>query len=157
MGRRARVLACAACAAALSSAAWAADDALARARQLYNDQQYEAAVNAAEQARLSPARADAADLVAARAYLERYRSSEASDDLTNARIRLRRLDPAKFEPRERVEYLVGLGEALLRRRVRRRRRRLRLGAARHRRHRDRSARTRPRLVGGRARPRCAAA
>jgi|SRR5581483_3152323 len=112
MGRRARVLACAACAAALSSAAWAADDALARARQLYNQQQYEAAVNAAEQARLTPARADAADLVAARAYLERYRTSQASDDLTNARLRLRRLNPGRFEPRERVEYLVGLGEAL---------------------------------------------
>src|SRR5581483_2030892 len=102
MGRLVGRLACVAYLAALARPAAAADDPLARARQLYNDQQYEAAVNAAEQARLSPARAD----------LERYRSSEASDDLTNARIRLRRLDPAKFEPRERVEYLVGLGEAL---------------------------------------------
>ena len=112
MGRPARVLVCLACASALASAIRAADDPLARARQLYNQQQYEAAVNAAEQARLTPAHADAADLVAARAYLERYRSSQASDDLANARIRLRRLDPIRFEPRERVEYLVGLGEAL---------------------------------------------
>jgi hypothetical protein len=113
MGRPGRVLACAACASALlASSARAADDPLARARQLYNQQQYEAAVNAAEQARLAPARADAADLVAARAYLERYRSSQASDDLVNARIRLRRVDPIRFEPRERVEYLVGLGETL---------------------------------------------
>ena len=112
MTRLAGILACGACALGLAGSASAADDPLARARQLYNQQQYEAAVNAAEQARLVPGRADAADLVGARAYLERYRSSQASDDLTNARIRLRRLDPMRFEPRERVEYLVGLGEAL---------------------------------------------
>jgi hypothetical protein len=35
-----------------------------------------------------------------------------SDDLTNARERLRRLDPQRLAPRERVEYIVGLGEAL---------------------------------------------
>ena len=82
------------------------------ARLLYNQRQFEAAVSAAEQARLMPARADAADLVAARAYLERFRDSAASDDLTNARDRLRRIDPQRFAPRERAEYIVGLGEAL---------------------------------------------
>ena len=99
---------------ALSAAptARAADDPLARARVLYNQKQFEAAVNAAEQARLTPARADAADLVAARAYLERFRQSAATDDLTNARERLRRLDPLKFQVRERLEYIVGLGETL---------------------------------------------
>src|SRR5437762_11790137 len=90
----------------------AADDALARARQLYNQRQFDAAGNAAEQARLVPARADAADLVAARAYLERYRDSETSDHLSNARDRLRRIDPLRLTPRERDEYVVGLGEAL---------------------------------------------
>jgi hypothetical protein len=90
----------------------AADDPLNRARFLYNQKQYEAAVAAAEEARLMPARADAADLVAARAYLERYRASAASDDLTNARDRLRRIDPQRFAVRERMEYVVGLGEAL---------------------------------------------
>jgi hypothetical protein len=93
-------------------AARAADDPLARARALYNERQFEAAVNAAEQARMTPSRANAADLVAARAYLERYRDSDASDDLTNARERLRRLNPSGFTPRERVEYIVGLGETL---------------------------------------------
>src|SRR6266487_2477575 len=78
-----------------TSAVSAADDPLARARLLYNEHQYEAAVNAAEQARLTPARADAADLIAARAYLERFRGSAASDDLANARDRLRRLDPQR--------------------------------------------------------------
>jgi tetratricopeptide (TPR) repeat protein len=90
----------------------AADDPLARARLLYNQRQYGEAVEAAEQARLTPAHADAADLVAARAYLERFRESAASDDLTNARDRLRRIDPQKFGPRERAEYVVGLGETL---------------------------------------------
>jgi hypothetical protein len=87
-------------------------DPLGAARALYNQRQFEAAVNAAEQARLDPARADSADLVAARAYLERFRESAASDDLVNARDRLRRLNPERFDPLERVELVVGLGEAL---------------------------------------------
>src|SRR5256885_10900986 len=90
----------------------AADDALTRARILYTERQFLEAVSAAEQARQVPAHADLADLVAARAYLERFRESAASDDLVNARDRLRRLDPLRFPPRERVEYIVGLGEAL---------------------------------------------
>jgi hypothetical protein len=90
----------------------AADDPLAKARQLYNQRQFQAAVEAAEQARLIAARADAADLVAARAYLERFRDSAASDDLTNARERLSRLNPERLAPRERIEYIVGLGETM---------------------------------------------
>jgi hypothetical protein len=90
----------------------AADDPLAKARQLYNARDFEAAIAAAEQARLTASRADAADLVAARAYLERFRESAAPEDLTNARDRLRRLDPERFAPRERTEYLIGLGETL---------------------------------------------
>jgi len=92
--------------------ALAADDPLTRARLLYNQRQFEEAVSAAEQARQLPAHADLADLVAARAYLERFRESAAAGDLANARDRLSRLDPAKFPPRERAEYIVGLGEAL---------------------------------------------
>src|SRR5438132_14261181 len=86
--------------------AYAADDPLARARLLYNQHQYEAAVNAAEQARLTPARADAADLIAARAYLERFRASSTPGDLVNARERLRRIDPQRFPARERAEFIV---------------------------------------------------
>jgi hypothetical protein len=92
--------------------AMAADDPLTRARLLYNQRQFHEAITAAEQARLIPAHADLADLVAARAYLEQFRESAAADDLANARDRLGRLDPAKFPPRERAEYIVGLGEAL---------------------------------------------
>jgi hypothetical protein len=101
-----------AAAAAFARPAGAGDDPLTRARQLYNQQQFEAAVSAAEEARLAPTRADEADLVAARAYLERFRNSAASDDLSNARDRLRRLDPQRLSPHARTEYIIGLGEAL---------------------------------------------
>jgi len=112
IGVMSRVIVSMAFLALLTAPAWAADDPLVRARLLYNQRQFEAAVNAAEQARLVPTRADAADLVAARAYLERYRDSETSDHLSNARDRLRRIDPSRLTPRERDEYVVGLGEAL---------------------------------------------
>jgi hypothetical protein len=99
---------------AAGSGASAADkpDALSEARTFYNQRQFEAAVNAAERARLTPDLADRADLIAARAYLERYRDSTAADDLMNARMRLRRLDPRRFDSPERTEFIVGLGEAL---------------------------------------------
>jgi hypothetical protein len=87
-------------------------DPLAHARTLYNERQFDAAVNAADEARLIPGRADSADLIAARAYLERFRQSEAPDDLTSARERLRRLDPQRLAPRERDELIIGLGETL---------------------------------------------
>ena len=97
---------------AVTSSVFAADDPLARARLLYNQGQFDAAVTAAEQARLTPARADAADLVAARAYLERFRATAAPDDASNARDRLRRIDPQRLPPRERIEYIVGLAQML---------------------------------------------
>src|SRR5256885_15384829 len=80
-----------------------ADDPLARARFLYNQKQFEAAVTAAEQARLTPSHGDAADLVPARGYLERFPTSSAAGDLTNARGRLRRLRPQRLPARGRAE------------------------------------------------------
>ena len=88
-----------------------AQDALARARQLYNERRFEAAVTAADEGR-TPERADAADLVAARAYLERFRESTTEADLYSARDRLRRISPERLNENERVEYLVGVGETL---------------------------------------------
>jgi hypothetical protein len=87
-------------------------DPLAHARLLYNERDFEAAIVAAEEARQDVARADSADLVAARAYLERYRATSAPVDLANGRERLRRLNPDHFSGRERIEYIIGLGEAL---------------------------------------------
>src|SRR5207244_632715 len=111
MGRVGWTLMC--CLVALP-AVYAADakDPLSQARLLYNQRQFEAAVTTAERARLAPNLADRADLIAARAYLERFRESAASGDLTNARERLRRFNPQRFDSRERLEFLVGLGEAL---------------------------------------------
>jgi len=92
----------------------AADDRnpLARARQLYNMRDFDAAVAAADDARKAPERADSADLIAARALLERFRASAAPDDLVQARERLRRLAPDRLAERERLEFVIGLGEAL---------------------------------------------
>jgi hypothetical protein len=99
---------------AFASTAIAADerDPLVLARLLYNQRDFQAAITMADQARLNPASADSADLIAARAYLERFRESAADDDLTSARERLRRVDPQRYGARERVEYIVGLGETL---------------------------------------------
>ena len=87
-------------------------DPLARARLLYNDRQFDAAVAAAEEGRHVPERADSADLIAARAYLERFRASAVRDDLKRARDRLSRINPGRLNARERTELIIGLGEAL---------------------------------------------
>jgi hypothetical protein len=87
-------------------------DPLTQARLLYNQRQFEPALSAAERARLVPDLEDRADLIAARAYLERYRVEAAVEDLKAARERLRRLNPRRLDARERTEFIVGLGEAL---------------------------------------------
>lgn len=98
----------------LANVAAGADDRdpVARARLLYNEGQWDAAVAAADQARTMAARADSGDLIAARAYLERFREGAAAEDLVSARERLRRIHPDRFGPRERIEFIVGLGETL---------------------------------------------
>src|SRR5262245_49336752 len=78
-------------AAAASGFAAEPRDPLFRARVLYNQRQFEAAIAAADEGRRTPDLADSADLIAARAYLERYRESGSADDLTHARERLRRI------------------------------------------------------------------
>lgn len=93
------------------SMAFGADDPLARARQLYNERRFELAVQAADEAR-TPEKTDSADLIAARALLERFRESSADADLSGARERLRRLNPGHLNPTEQIEYLVGLGQHL---------------------------------------------
>lgn len=100
--------------AVVGAVAWpagAADDSLARARQLYNQRRFEAAIAAAEEAR-TPDRTDSVDLIGARALLERYRESSSDADLTGARERLRRVNPDRLTVTEQIEYLVGLGEHL---------------------------------------------
>lgn len=87
-------------------------DALLRARQSYNRQQYDAAIEAAIEARGAPEFADAAGLVLARAHLERFRQSADSADRTAARDALTRIDPTRLGPVDRFELIVGLAESL---------------------------------------------
>ena len=87
-------------------------DPLERARTLYNQRNFDAALAAAEDARRVPARADSADLIAARVYLEKFRETASPDDLWRARQRLRGIDADRLSAGERAELVVGLGEEL---------------------------------------------
>ncbi|MBI4476717.1 MAG: hypothetical protein HY654_06060 [Acidobacteria bacterium] len=89
-----------------------AADLLSQARAEYNRGQYEIAVELATQAKAIPTQADAANLVLARALLERYRQSADSAHLDEARAALTAIRPATLSARERIEFVIGLGEAL---------------------------------------------
>ena len=85
---------------------------LARARAAYNQQQFDEAVEAAQIARKFPATADAATVVLARAYLERYRQRANPGDLAAARVSLGTVRVANLDTRDHVDFLMALGEAL---------------------------------------------
>ena len=85
---------------------------LVQARALYNEARYEAAISAASMARADPASADAASLVMGRSHLERHRLLADAVELTAARIALGAVRPAALSPRDRVDLLIGLGQAL---------------------------------------------
>jgi hypothetical protein len=87
-------------------------DLLATARALYNQQDLDGAIAAATKARLVVGAADAADLVLARARLERFRKTGDRTDLVAARDALVQIRPEGLAPQGRVELVVGLGEAL---------------------------------------------
>ena len=110
----ARVLVWCALLVVLAAPAAAADDRalLAHARSQYNAGDYDGAILSAEEARRVATQSDSADLIAARALLERFRATASPDDLTQARDKLRRLVPDLFADRERLEFIVGLGETL---------------------------------------------
>lgn len=86
---------------------------LARARVLYNEADYDGAIAAATTARADPAAADAATLVAARAHLERHRlRTNDAADLATAREMLGTVRMAALMPRDQLDLLIGLGQAL---------------------------------------------
>ncbi len=87
-----------------------APDALAQARTLYNEGRYRAAMEAAEQA--LPDHGAAAALLLGRAGLEHYRTTADPADLARARVALRSVDPAVLSNRDRIDLVIGLGEAL---------------------------------------------
>jgi hypothetical protein len=98
--------------AALARPAAAEHPSLAQARVLYNAAKYAEAISAATVARRDPASADAAALVMGRSHLERHRALADVVDLTAARIALGAVHPAALSPRDRVDLLIGLGQAL---------------------------------------------
>src|SRR3974390_256466 len=85
---------------------------LTRARILYNQHDFDGAIAAADDARRTLERPDSADLVAAPALLERSGMTAQPAFLDRARERLRRISPPRLTGRERIEFTVGLGEAL---------------------------------------------
>ena len=85
---------------------------LARARDAYNEERYDAAIEEARAALATASQADAARLIIARAHLERYRQSAEPADLSQARDALRAVDASKLPERDHPELLVGLGEWL---------------------------------------------
>jgi len=86
--------------------------ALARSRTLYNAGDYEGAIDAASVARRDAQWADAAALVIARAHLERYRQNRNASELASAREALQTVRVAALSPRDQVDLLIGLGQAL---------------------------------------------
>jgi hypothetical protein len=96
----------------VSAAAATEPAALARARTLYNQADYEGAINAALVAQQEPPWADAAALVIARAHLERYRAGANPADLAQARETLRAVRADALTPRDQVDLVIGLGQAL---------------------------------------------
>jgi len=98
--------------AAVTPASASGPEALARAREAYNEERYDEAITAARSALASPGLVDASHLIIARAHLERYRRSAESADLGAARDALRTIDPSQLDGADRAELLVGLGEWL---------------------------------------------
>jgi hypothetical protein len=87
-------------------------DPLATARRLYNQGQYDRALEAAREAEANPATVSSARLVIGRIRLERYRQTAERADLEQARSSLRSLDARVLDSPERIELQVGLAEVL---------------------------------------------
>lgn len=85
---------------------------LVRARTLFNDRKFDEAIAAAELARKAPDTADAAAIVMARAYLERYRQAADPADLGSARTMLGGVNADKLATPDRAEFLIALGGSL---------------------------------------------
>lgn len=86
--------------------------ALAKARALYNAADYEGAIDAASVSRVQPEWADASALVIARAHLERYRQTADPSELAAARMALGSVRGDALSPRDQLDLLIGLGQAL---------------------------------------------
>jgi hypothetical protein len=97
---------------AAGSARAAEPPALAKARALYNEGNYEGAIDAAAVARQQAGFADAASLVIGRSHIELYRQRASAKDLEAAREAFASVRLAALMPRDRVELFIGLGLSL---------------------------------------------
>ena len=97
---------------ALGAPVAAGQDALVRARQLYNQRDYLAAIVAITDAGSVGDHESAAALVRGRARLERFRQTSRLAELVGAREELRRIDPSGLGARGRLELEIGLAGAL---------------------------------------------
>ena len=111
VGRIALILGWVACS-AISGAAQPSIADLARARSLYNQRQFDEAIDAALAARQVAEIADAAGIVLARAHLERYRERSDPADLSAAREVLGSIRAASLGARDQIELLLALGQSL---------------------------------------------
>ena len=96
----------------VASIAAGPQDDLVRARQLYNQQLYNLAIDSATAARRAPQLADTATLIIARALLERFRKESDPADLTAARTELQQIRPAGLTAPDQLELIIALGEVL---------------------------------------------
>lgn len=87
-------------------------DELAKARSSYNQQQFDDAIQAALTAQKVGVTADAATVVLSRSYLERYRQRANPTDLAAARAQLGTVRVNNLDARDRVDFMMALGEAL---------------------------------------------
>jgi hypothetical protein len=94
----------------LAHDASAQPNALARARQLYNARQYDEAIVAAGEAQKTPALADAASIVFARAHLEVFRQTSTPSHLASARAAVLGVNASHLKARDTTELLIALGE-----------------------------------------------
>jgi hypothetical protein len=87
-------------------------DALSRARELYNKEEYDRSIQAAREALGASETMNGASLVLARAYLERFRRTGDSSDLPSAREMLKRVRADELPADDRIELAIALGESL---------------------------------------------
>ena len=95
-----------------ASSAAATRAELAKARALYNQRQFDGAIEAATVAQKTPATMEPATVVLARAYLERYRERADPADLGLARTALGTVRAVNLDAKDRIDFLMALGEAL---------------------------------------------
>jgi hypothetical protein len=89
-----------------------AADPLTKARQAYNNQQYDLAIQFSKEAKNTPSMADSAGLVFSRAMLERFRRTGDPVDLEQARNALLAVNPSRLNQGESSELHLGMAELM---------------------------------------------